>query len=108
PWAPGAISGGVGAGFVIAGERIMTNAHVVSNARYLSVEKENDPKKYSAIVQFIGHDCDLAVIKVADPDFFKNTIPLSFGDIPQLESSVSVYGYPIGGERLSVTTGIVS
>src|SRR5207247_11092321 len=28
--------------------------------------------------------------------------------IPALESTVSAYGYPIGGERMSVTTGIVS
>src|SRR2546423_13520884 len=34
--------------------------------------------------------------------------PLSFGEIPALESTVTAYGYPIGGERMSVTTGIVS
>src|SRR5437016_4809397 len=34
--------------------------------------------------------------------------PLKFGGIPALESTVSAYGYPIGGERMSVTTGIVS
>ena len=36
PWTPGSVGGGVGAGFVISGSRIMTNAHVVSNARFLS------------------------------------------------------------------------
>ena len=41
-------------------------------------------------------------------DFFKNMIPLKLGGIPELESTVSAYGYPIGGERMSVTTGIVS
>jgi hypothetical protein len=35
-------------------------------------------------------------------------VPLKFGGIPELESTVSAYGYPIGGERMSVTTGIVS
>src|SRR5438105_14518669 len=35
-------------------------------------------------------------------------VPLGFGGIPELESTVSAYGYPIGGERMSVTTGIVS
>ena len=34
--------------------------------------------------------------------------PLTFGGIPELESVVSAYGYPLGGERMSVTTGIVS
>ena len=33
---------------------------------------------------------------------------LEVGGVPEIESSVSVYGYPIGGERLSVTKGIVS
>ncbi len=108
PWNAGAIQRAVGAGFVIDGRRIMTNAHVVSNSRYLTVEREGDPNKYPAHVQFIAHDCDLALITVSDPDFFKNMIPLKFGGIPDLESTVSAYGYPIGGERMSVTTGIVS
>jgi S1-C subfamily serine protease len=109
PWAPGSVGAGTGAGFVIDGKRIVTNAHVVSNARFLSVERENDPKRYIARVLHVAHDCDLAVLTVADPKFFESTVPLPFTNkIPQIESSVSVYGYPIGGDRLSVTTGVVS
>jgi len=108
PWNTGAIGRGVGAGFVIDGPRIMTNAHVVSNTRYLTVEREGDPNKYPARVLFVAHDCDLALITVDSPEFFKNMVPLGFGGIPELESTVSAYGYPIGGERMSVTTGIVS
>src|SRR5436190_3877379 len=108
PWNSGGIQRGVGAGFVISGNRILTNAHVVSNSRYLIVERENDPNKYPATVQFIANDCDLALITVSAPDFFKNMVPFKFGGIPELESTVSAYGYPIGGERMSVTTGIVS
>jgi S1-C subfamily serine protease len=108
PWNTGAIGRGVGAGFVIAGPRIMTNAHVVSNTRYLTVERDGDPNKYPARVLFIAHDCDLALITVDSPEFFKDMIPLNFGGIPELESTVSAYGYPIGGERMSVTAGIVS
>src|SRR6476620_6779704 len=108
PWNAGALQRGVGAGFVIGGNRIMTNAHVVANSRYVTVERDGDPNKYPATVQFIANDCDLAVITVSAPDFFKNMLPLKFGGIPALESTVSAYGYPIGGERMSVTTGIVS
>ena len=61
-----------------------------------------------ATVLFVAHDCDLALLKVASADFFKNMTPLTFGGIPELESVVSAYGYPLGGERMSVTTGIVS
>ncbi|HEY2614540.1 MAG TPA: trypsin-like peptidase domain-containing protein [Chthoniobacterales bacterium] len=108
PWNSGGVQRGIGAGFVIDGNRIMTNAHVVSNSRYLTVERDGDPNKYPATVLFVAHDCDLALIKVAAPDFFKNMTPLKFGGIPELESIVSAYGYPLGGERMSVTTGIVS
>ena len=108
PWNAGGLERGVGAGFVISGNRIMTNAHVVANSRYVTVERDGDPNKYPAKVQFIANDCDLAVITVSAPDFFKNMLPLKLGEIPALESTVSAYGYPIGGERMSVTTGIVS
>ena len=108
PWNAGGLERGVGAGFVISGNRIMTNAHVVANSRYVTVEREGDPNKYPAKVQFIANDCDLAVITVPAPDFVKNMLPLQLGGIPALESTVSAYGYPIGGERMSVTTGIVS
>src|SRR5436190_332362 len=108
PWNSGGVQRGIGAGFVIGGDRIMTNAHVVSNSRYLTVERDGDPNKYPATVLFVAHDCDLALLKVASADFFKNMVPLNLGGIPELESTVSAYGYPLGGERMSVTTGIVS
>jgi hypothetical protein len=59
-------------------------------------------------VLFIANDCDLALITVDSPNFYKNMLALKFGGIPELESTVSAYGYPIGGDRMSVTTGIVS
>ncbi|HEY5792994.1 MAG TPA: trypsin-like peptidase domain-containing protein [Chthoniobacterales bacterium] len=108
PWSAGQMSGGVGAGFIIDGKRILTNAHVVSNSRFLTVSKQGDPKPYTARVQHIAHDCDLALLQIDDPHFFEGTKPLSFGGIPEIESTVSVFGYPIGGDRLSVTRGIVS
>jgi S1-C subfamily serine protease len=108
PWSPGDVSSGVGAGFVVDGKRIMTNAHVVSNARFLTISKEGDPNPYLAKVLDIAHDCDLALLSVENPAFFKGTAPLEFGGIPEIESVVSAYGYPLGGTRLSVTRGIVS
>lgn len=108
PWNPGNVGSGVGAGFVISGKRIMTNAHVVSNATFITVVKEGDPTPWEARVLHVAHDCDLAILGVYDEKFFEGTKPLEFGGIPELESTVSAYGYPIGGDRLSVTTGVVS
>jgi S1-C subfamily serine protease len=112
PWNAGHVSGGIGSGFIIdipgRGKRIVTNAHVVSNARFITVTREGLSHPFRAKVEFIGHDCDLAMVSVEDPAFFEGTRPLTLGGIPPLESAVSVYGYPLGGERISVTRGIVS
>lgn len=108
PWNPGSVLQASGSGFVIKGNQILTNAHVVSNARFLTITREGDPKRYVAAVKFIAHDSDLAILQLADPTFFEGTVPIELGDIPKIESTVSVYGYPIGGERPSVTQGVVS
>ena len=66
PWNPGNVGSGVGAGFVIDGKRIMTNAHVVSNATFITVVKEGDPTPWEARVLHVAHDCDLAILGVYD------------------------------------------
>ena len=43
PWNPGTVSSGRGAGFIVAGKKIITNAHVVSGARNITVQREADP-----------------------------------------------------------------
>lgn len=108
PWNPGDSASGMGSGFIISGRRIITNAHVVSNARFIAIEKEGDSRRYEAHVKYIGHDCDLAMLEVLDGAFFKGTSTLRLGAVPALDSTVIVFGYPIGGERLSVTRGVVS
>lgn len=108
PWNAGSVEQGVGAGFVISGNSVLTNAHVVSNARKIWLTRENDPKRYPARIAHIAHDCDLAVLEPLDASFFHGMKPLTIGEIPALESTVMVYGYPIGGEHASVTRGIVS
>ena len=84
PWNAGGLQRGIGAGFVVEGNRIMTNAHVVSNSRYLTVERDGDPNKYPAKVLFVANDCDLALITVDAANFYKNMVPLKLGGIPEL------------------------
>jgi S1-C subfamily serine protease len=108
PWNPGRITRGVGTGFLIPGKRILTNAHISSNARFIAIQKEADSRMYEAKVEFIAHDCDLALLEVPEKSFFDGMSPLSLGGMPSLDSSVTVLGYPIGGRRLSVTRGVVS
>ena len=109
PWQQGRPRSGSGSGFIIKGKKILTNAHVVSDARFIEVQKDGQAKRFPARVVHIAHDCDLAAIVVDDPEFFEGTTPLAFADaIPSLTDEVLVVGYPMGGIRLSVTRGIVS
>ncbi len=108
PWSLLNATQGNGSGTVIAGQRILTNAHVVANARYIQVQKHDDPKKYLAEVAFVSHEADLALLHVSDKRFFEGLTPLSFGKLPNPLEEVSVFGYPFGGESLSITRGILS
>jgi len=108
PWTGGEVVRSSGSGFIVEGNRIITNAHVVSNAKFLSVTREGMPAVFPARVLFVAHDCDLAMITVDDERFFAGTTTLPLGGIPEMESTVAVYGFPIGGDRLSVTRGVVS
>jgi S1-C subfamily serine protease len=108
PWNAGRFGGGIGTGFLIGKNRFLTNAHVISNAKRLLITVHGGAKKYPAKIEFVAHDCDLAILSVEDFKDFEDFPVLKFGDVPQLESQVRVIGYPIGGERLSVTRGVVS
>jgi S1-C subfamily serine protease len=108
PWNSGRFGGGIGTGFIIGENKILTNAHVVSNVRRLLITVHGSPEKHPAKVEFIAHDCDLALLSVDDFTPFKSFPVFEIGDVPELESQVRAIGYPIGGERLSVTRGVVS
>ncbi len=97
---------GAGSGFVIDKEgHILTNFHVIANARQVEVTMANK-KKYKA--QVIGTDRahDLAVIKVAAPNLAAATL----GDSSKLLVGQKVYaiGNPFGMFSGTMTRGIVS
>jgi len=109
PWQTAGPAAGSGSGFILRQRRLLTNAHLVSDAKYIEVQKDNDARRFQAEVAFVGHDCDLAVLSVKDESFFEGTAELGVADsLPGLDDVVTVLGYPLGGERLSVTRGVVS
>ncbi len=98
-----------GSGFVLDKDGyILTNAHVVEDAREVGVRftEESDLVK----AQVVGADLssDLAVLKV-DPDDAPKLVPLKLGDSTDLRvgDPVIAIGNPFGYSR-TVTTGIVS
>ena len=97
-----------GSGVIIEGRRILTNAHVVESAVGIAVKRADGSERFPAKVVFISHDADLALVEVEDPRFFQGAPALPIGDMPKLQQEVVVYGFPIGGLTLSITSGIVS
>ena len=108
PWQYGQSANSTATGFIIVGERIITNAHAVLNSKFLQVRKEGDSKKYKAVVKFTSEEYDLALVEIEDKSFFKGTVPLKLGTLPEIQEKLTVYGYPLGGDKLSTTQGIVS
>ncbi|RYY24528.1 MAG: serine protease [Chitinophagaceae bacterium] len=108
PWQKSNQSKSSGSGCVIQGNRILTCAHVVEFGEFIEVKKTKDSRRYTASIEFLAPEYDLAVLKLDDESFFTRTKPLPIGDLPDIGKKVTVYGFPTGGNDLSVTSGIVS
>jgi len=109
PWTKQAPSEITGSGIVIEGHRILTNAHVVLYASQVQIQGNGEGDKVAARVVAIAPDIDLAVLQLDDEAFFKDHAALPRAKaLPPVKEAVLVYGYPTGGESMSVTKGIVS
>jgi S1-C subfamily serine protease len=96
---------GQGSGFVIDKEgHILTNYHVIADARQVEVTMHNR-KKYKATVIGTDPSHDLAVIQIKAPDL----VPAVLGDSRNLQVGQKVYaiGNPFGLAG-TMTRGIVS
>jgi S1-C subfamily serine protease len=109
PWAKQAPQSVTGSGVVIEGKRILTNAHVVGYASQVEVQAGQAGDKVGATVVAISRGMDLAVLKLDDESFFDTHKPLPReSTLPEVRDAVFAYGYPVGGNSLSITKGIVS
>ncbi|HEY1557746.1 MAG TPA: serine protease [Kofleriaceae bacterium] len=109
PWQARTPSNSTGSAVVIGPGLMLTGAHVVANATFLQIQKLSHPDKAIARVRAVSHDCDLALLEVVEPsDFLDDIEPAELGDMPRLRDEVAVVGYPVGGEEISITEGVVS
>jgi S1-C subfamily serine protease len=108
PWQKSNQSKSSGSGCIIEGNRILTCAHVVEFGEFIEIKKTKDSRRYTASIEFLAPEYDLAVLKLDDENFFNKTKPLPIGGLPDIGNKVTVYGFPTGGNDLSVTSGIVS
>jgi len=96
---------GQGSGFIIDKEgHVLTNYHVIAEARQVEVTLHNR-KKYRATVVGTDRSHDLAIIQIKAPD----VAPMTLGDSRNLQVGQKVYaiGNPFGLAG-TLTSGIVS
>jgi S1-C subfamily serine protease len=109
PWTKQSPVDQTGSGVVIEGKRILTNAHVVNYASQVQIQANQAGDKISATVEAIAPGIDLAMLKLDDESFFDTHPPLARAKtLPGIKDVVLTYGFPEGGNSLSITKGIIS
>jgi len=100
-----------GSGFCINREKriILTNAHCVEWHAQVKVQRRGSDEKYLAKVLSVGWECDVAVLTVPDDEFWEDLQAVQLNPkIPHLEDHVLCVGFPVGGDTISVTSGVIS
>ncbi|XP_073140341.1 protease Do-like 2, chloroplastic isoform X1 [Henckelia pumila] len=108
PWQKQRQYTSTGSAFMIGDGMLLTNAHCVEHDTQVKVKRRGDDTKYGAKVLARGVECDIALLSVESKEFWEGCEPLYFGRLPNLQDSVTVVGYPLGGETISVSKGVVS
>lgn len=100
-----------GTGFCIDRERrvILTNAHCIEWHAQVKVQRRGSDTKHLAKVVSVGAECDCAVLTVEDDEFWEGIQVVQLSKkVPHLEEPVLCVGFPVGGDTISVTSGVVS
>eukprot|EP00931_Biecheleriopsis_adriatica_P086625 TRINITY_DN61248_c0_g1_i1.p1 TRINITY_DN61248_c0_g1~~TRINITY_DN61248_c0_g1_i1.p1 ORF type:complete len:528 (-),score=100.12 TRINITY_DN61248_c0_g1_i1:55-1638(-) len=88
---------------------LLTNAHVARHAAVVQVRKRGDHKKFMAKILCLGLECDLAILTVENAKFWQGLPCVALNwSLPVLQDEVTVVGFPVGGDNVSVTVGVVS
>lgn len=103
---------------------IITNAHCVHGSSYIKIRKRGESTLYRFRMESIIYECDLAILsmdtsyylsskqkqdlKTLINEFWDNVLPLELGGLPAKMDTVYVYGYPLGGHNISVTSGSIN
>ena len=111
-------SQGCGTGFFITEQGdIITNAHVIDQAKAISVQIPSlGKRRFGAKIMGVSPERDLAVLRLFDVDREEverllgsvTTLPFGDSDMLQRADDVMALGFPLGQQYLKSTTGVVS
>lgn len=104
-------------GFILEGKKIVTAARNVHCSILIKVKHRHSDVYYTAKVVILNPECNLALLKVTDNDFWegieaasKRERDLPFligGDLPKIQDSIRVFGNS-ADEGSSVTAGVTN
>ncbi len=103
-----------GTGFALTSNYIVTNYHVIENAKSITIQgiNGNHVNKYGASVIASDKNNDLAILKVNGVNIASSKIPYSVKtNTSEVGEEVFVLGYPLTatmGDEIKLTTGVVS
>ncbi|CAL1169670.1 unnamed protein product [Cladocopium goreaui] len=111
PWQRRRQERSTGSGFCIDAERrvLITNAHCVEWHAQVKAQRRGSDVKHLAKVLSVGWECDAAVLTVENDEFWEGLQQVKLSQkLPHLEEDVLCVGFPIGGDTISVTSGVIS
>lgn len=104
-----------GTGFALKNGYIVTNYHVIENAKSINVQgiNGNFDKQYNATIVATDKYNDLALLQIADNSFKGfGTIPYNVKTtVSEVGEDIFVLGYPLTstmGDEIKLTTGVIS
>lgn len=118
PWQMQPVKSTTGSGAVInfqgnGTRHVLTAAHVISDSRYLEIQRTIDhfsSEKFRSRVVAVCHEADLALLSIDSPAL-DGIMPFELApadEVPRVFDKVRVVGFPIGGDAVCVTEGVVS
>ncbi len=91
---------------------VLTNSHVISAHTYIEGRKNGQTDRYKLKPLWVSHELDLALLVPfhdhEEAAFFSGTTPIPLGKVPPLQTDLMLLGYPIGGDTISATKGVLS
>jgi hypothetical protein len=97
---------GVGSGFFVAADTILTNVHVVGSNRSVTIRRP-DGRTATARVETTAPEFDVAVMRITSPDPDQPTLTMGSGAGVRSGQEIIALGTPLGLQN-TVTRGIVS
>jgi S1-C subfamily serine protease len=108
PWQKGSGGKSFGSAVFIDSGRLLTNAHVIDSALRVELRRAGSDTWYRASIEHVSEASDLAMLKVADSEFYVGSQPAGLSSEINFGAEVVVVGFPEGGDTVSITKGVLS